>query len=48
MEIQVDVAYIKVVVRCNKCSSVMHISDQYEYNDTLTIDVEPCDECEDE
>ena len=48
MEVRIDVDDIKIEVRCNKCGNVMHISEQYEYHDTLTIDIEPCQECEEE
>ena len=48
MYLHVDVNDIKVEVRCGKCDQCMHILDQYEYNDVLTVDVSPCDECEDE
>ena len=48
MQVEIDVNDIKVEVRCNKCDSVMYISYQYEYNDILTVDVDPCDECEEE
>jgi len=46
MYVHVDPESIKVVVRCGKCSSVIHILDQYEYNEILTIDISTCDECE--
>ena len=47
MQVQIDPDDIRVQVRCTKCDSVMYIIDQYDYNDTLTIDVEPCEnECE--
>ena len=48
MQIQIDANDMTVEVRCGKCDSVMHILDQYEYGDTLTVDVSPCDECEEE
>ena len=48
MYIQVYPDDISVEVRCHKCDAVMHIFDQYEYGDTLTIEVGTCDECEEE
>ena len=48
MQVEIDVDNIEVQVRCTKCDSVMYIVDKYEYSSILTIDVEPCEECEDE
>ncbi len=48
MYVHVEADSIRIEVRCGKCDSVMHILDQYEYNDTVTVDVSPCDECEEE
>ncbi len=47
MQIEYEVKDIPVMVRCAKCDSVMHISDQYEYSQHITVDVMPCG-CEEE
>lgn len=48
MYVHVDPESIKVEIRCHKCDAVMHIFDQYESNEILTIEVGTCDECEEE
>ena len=46
MYVHVDPESIKVELRCYQCDSVIHIFDQYESNEILTIEVGSCDECE--
>lgn len=48
MYVQVDVNDITIEIRCGECGSIMHILDQYEFNDVFTVDVSPCDECKEE
>ena len=47
MYLHVDPESIKVEIRCYQCDSVIHILDQYESNEILTIEVGTCDECND-
>ena len=42
MYLEYEAEDIQVMVRCAKCDSVMHISDQYEYSQHITVDVMPC------
>ena len=47
MYLHVDPESIKVEIRCYQCDSVIHILDQYESNEILTIEISTCDECND-